>query len=215
MTDTSTNGVAARHSSASNEHYTPREIVEAARRSLCGINEDIDLDPFSCALANTVVRARVYSSEGGFDHDWNGRIFCNPPGGKDGGQSNQKRAWFKLAAEYKAGRVTSALFVCFSVELLQTTQIKTPPGLAIPLDFPICYPRSRLAYLTSTLPGPTPKKPDRKPTKKQIEDHARTGLCTGESPPHSSCLIFLPRRDFVAYDVERFTRAHAEIGRVK
>ncbi len=216
--------VEARHSSASNEHYTPHEIVECARTSL----GRIDLDPFSCALANTIVRAEVFFSlddngadRGGWSRTWNGRVFCNPPGGKEEGHSNQKHAWFKLASEYKAGRVASAVFVCFSVELLQTTQVKTPPGLAIPLDFPICYPRARLAYLTSVLPGPTPKNQDRKPTKKQIDDHTRTGLCTGESPPHSSCVIFLPDRGggidgaIDRESVDRFRRAFSPIGRVK
>lgn len=86
----------ARHSSASNEHYTPPQIVEAARATMGGI----DLDPASCALANKVVEAKCYylsqglllSYRAGRDHNLDmsstlgaegtpARVFLNPPGG--------------------------------------------------------------------------------------------------------------------------------------
>jgi len=176
-----------RHSSATAEHYTPAEIVDAARLTLGAI----DLDPFSCVLANETVRAEEFfdAEDDGFALNWWGRVFCNPPGGKDGSDSLQRRAWFKLAAEMKARRVSSAIFVCFDLGLLQTTQTNPPPGLALPLDFPICYFARRIAYRTNVLPGPTAKRPDRKPTRKQIEDFERTGTCIGESPPHPSCIV--------------------------
>ena len=68
-----------RHSSASNEHYTPPEIVEAARFTL----GHIDLDPASCAKANAVVRAsRWYGLvDNGYQQDFEGNVFLNPPGG--------------------------------------------------------------------------------------------------------------------------------------
>jgi hypothetical protein len=92
------------HSSESNEHYTPPEVVEAARKLLGAI----DLDPFSCALANSVVQATEYFHVGGFERPWYlpnarphgagvpdthpatseslgtraARVFVNPPGGK-------------------------------------------------------------------------------------------------------------------------------------
>lgn len=185
-------GVAARHSSKTNEAYTPAYIVEAARATLGGI----DLDPFSCAAANETVDAVVYHSlEGvipfdGFDGEWYGRVFCNPPGGRrPDNTSSQKAAWFKLAAEYQAGRVDAAIFVCFSVELLQTTQSKTPEGAAIPLDFPICYPRKRVAYV-------------------------REDGQIGGSPPHSSCIIYLPGEKFRETRVLGFETHFAAIGKV-
>ncbi len=214
MNDVEVNGVAARHSSATNEWFTPREIVDASRMVL----GTIDLDPFSCAKANEIVRAsRYYSIDGedGFAVQWFGNVFVNPPGSVGDEGSNQKRAWFKLAAEHAAGRVTSAIFVGFSVELLQTTQVDAPLYLPSPLDFPILYPRTRLAYLTTQLPGPTPKRPKRKPTKQQLADHAATGLCTGEAPPHSSCIVYLPPRSKCRdMDCRNFRGVFAPIGKV-
>lgn len=175
------NGVKARHSSASVEHYTPPEIVEAARATMGGI----DLDPFSCPTANKTVRAHSFFSDplapgaealsvGGFDRDWYDRVFCNPPGSKDPdskNESNQKRAWFKLASEYDSGRVTQAIFIAFSLELFQTTQIKVPGYLKIPLQFPICYARKRVAYMHPNDDG---------------------SVSVGASPPHSSAIVYLP-----------------------
>jgi hypothetical protein len=200
-----TEGVAARHSSATVEHYTPPSIVEAARAVLGGI----DLDPFSCTRANETVKAGgFYSLEEtafsrgmagsagncGWKNYWHGRVFINPPGGRGpNNESNQKRAWFKLAAEYDAGRVSAAIFVCFSVELLQTTQVK-PTG-KLPLDFPICYPSKRVAYI-------------------------REDGTVGGSPPHSSCIVYVPprRTDGLVCEreagLDRFRTAFAPIGRV-
>lgn len=183
-------GVAARHSSETAEHYTPRYIVESARFTL----ETIDFDPFSCAEANETVKAtRIISlPDDGFAEHWTGRTFVNPPGGRGpNNESNQKRAWIKLAANHAVGRVRAAIFVCFSVELLQTTQVKAQGR--IPLDFPICYPSKRIAYVK---PGGT----------------------VGGSPPHSSCIIYLPPPSgepmWARDGVNRFRQAFASIGRV-
>lgn len=150
-----------RHSSKTTEHYTPPEIVEAARVCMGGI----DLDPFSCSRANEIVRAsRFYSlgaGEDGFALPWEGRLFVNPPGGKTGNESNQKRAWFKLMREPAIAR---AIFVCFDLSLLQTSQVNTPSGLVTPLEFSICYPKRRIAYL-------------------------REDGTPGKSPPHPSCIV--------------------------
>lgn len=189
------NGMAARHSSETAEHYTPGPIVEAARATL----GEIDFDPFSCTEANDTVRAVSFASLplcDGYRGPWLGRIFCNPPGGKSDGQSNQKRAWQKLVRETDAGNVTAAVFMCFSLEMLQTTQVKAVGRL--PLDFPICYPSRRIAY--------------RKP-----------GGATGKSPPHSSCVILVPISrystrpgDIIARDdmICRFRAAFGVFGKV-
>jgi len=211
----------SRHSSATAEHYSPENVVEAARGVLGGF----DLDPASCAKANEFIRAKQIftAQDNGFSKAWHGSVFLNPPGGfcdgygnatvratksekactetgscglppghkHTGVDSSQKLWWFNFANQWKAG-TTHGIFLCFSVELLQSTQVDTPLGLKIPLDFPICYPRNRLAYRTNRLPGPTPSNPDRKPTKKQLADFAATGTCVGDSPPHSSCIIYLP-----------------------
>src|SRR5690349_2600411 len=112
------------HSSESNEHYSPPEIVEAARHTLGG---EVDLDPASCALANQVVKARCCMSEGALDRDWTGpdgepaAVWLNPPGGKSDfetleplprdaagkqngpGLSTAAVWWWKLLYEIKVG----------------------------------------------------------------------------------------------------------------
>lgn len=212
------NGVTARHSSGSNEHYTPPEIVAAARTALGGT---IDLDPASCEKANAVVGAGRYfdAYSNGFVGKWWGRVLLNPPGGRcddrgntvtsagkgkgyiyaDGSKctrpvvSSAKLWWFKLAHEYNAGRVESAVFVAFSLELLQVTQCKPPPGLSLPLDFPICFPSSRVAYF----------------------HEEGDALVVGGQPPHASAIVFLPARGEPDAAELRFADAFGPMGRVK
>lgn len=193
-----------RHSSETNEHYTPADIVEASRLALGGI----DLDPASCEVANRVVKAsRIFTREtNGYGRPWDGRVFLNPPGGwcdkigqlvikasgdrpactvsgtcglppghrHEGAYSSQGRWWAKLAREYAEGHVSAAIFVSFSVELLQSSQVDED-GLT-PHLHPIWFPSRRIAYM----------KPDG--TK-------------GGSPPHSSMIVFLGR------DVDAFVHA--------
>lgn len=190
MINSGTVSTKARHSSVSAEHYTPSHIVEAARKTLGGI----DLDPATCAKANETVKATLaYSKEDdGFAREWRGKVFLNPPGGRRAdGQSSQKAWWFKLIRESNVRRVEAAIFVCFSVELLQTTQSKTPAGLSVPLDFPICFPSRRVAYVR--------------------EDGE-----VGASPPHSSCIVLIPPEiDFgAATYISRFRENFSPIGKV-
>lgn len=179
-----------RHSSESAEHFTPPDIVERARRVMGGI----DLDPASCAEANAWIRAERFFTrqDDGFTRAWQGRVFCNPPGGlsddqqrpvkpkcretgscglapghtHEGVEASQKKWWFKLAREFKHGLVPQAVFVCFSVELLQNTQVGTPAGLTIPLDHALCFPSRRVAYV-------------------------KPGGGVGAQPPHASCIVGL------------------------
>lgn len=181
---------APRHSSESAEHYTPRDIVNRAREVL----GPIDLDPASCIEANEWIRAARYFTreDDGFIRPWAGRVFLNPPGGlsdnqqrpvkpkcretgacgmppghtHEGVEASQKKWWFKLAREYALGSVTSAIFVCFSVELLQNTQVDTPDGLSLPLDHSLCFPTRRVAYV-------------------------KPGGAVGAQPPHASCIVYL------------------------
>src|SRR6478735_8286696 len=97
------------HSTASNEHFTPTEVVKLAHNVLGGI----DLDPASCATANNHVGAVNYltKEEDGLRYQWKGRLFVNPPGGMRNGSSQALLFWNKLVEEYEAHRVVSALFV--------------------------------------------------------------------------------------------------------
>jgi hypothetical protein len=155
------------HSSETNEHYTPPEIIEAARYTLGGV---IDLDPASCALANQVVKARCFMYEGALDRDWTGpegepaTVWLNPPGGKsdfetleplprdeNGKQNGPGIAtaavwWWKLLYEIKAGHVKAACFEAFSMNLFQTAQHPKSEGARPPFLFPFVVPASRLRH---------------------------------------------------------------------
>jgi hypothetical protein len=142
------------HGSASNEHYTPEHIVEAARRTL-GV---IELDPASCDEANKVVQAdEFFALPGdGLTRAWSGNVFLNPPGGKFGPEREERanstrwatksRAvawWRKLVTNYQGGAVRSAVFVGFTLEILRTAQGES---WASPLEFPLCVPVQRLRF---------------------------------------------------------------------
>jgi hypothetical protein len=181
---------APRHSSETGEHFTPPDIVDRARRALDGI----DLDPASCEEAQRYIQAAAYftAEQDGFVRPWTGNVFLNPPGGlsddkqhlvkpkcretgscglapghtHSGVEASQKKWWFKLAREFAVMHVQSAIFVCFSVELLQNTQVDTPAGLTIPLDHTLCFPSRRIAY-------------------------CKPGGGVGAQPPHASCIVCL------------------------
>jgi hypothetical protein len=88
--------------SLSNEHYTPSQYIEAARRVLGGI----DLDPASCAEANKIVKAAEFYTEkqNGLLRPWRGRIWLNSPYGNLPGKFIAK-----LDSERQNGNVTAAI----------------------------------------------------------------------------------------------------------
>ena len=96
------------NSSKSNEYYTPIEFIDSAY----AVMGHIDLDPASCEEANENVRAQTYYTieEDGFNKPWSGRVWMNPPYGKDEGESegNQARWVRKICDEYAAGNVSEA-----------------------------------------------------------------------------------------------------------
>ena len=132
----------ALHSSESQNHGTPPEYIEAARRVL----GTIDLDPASSALFNELTKAKRFftKEDDGLAQDWSGTVLLNPPGDKEG--KLPKLFWAKLMSEYCAGRVTSAIFIGFSIDQLQTLQ---NTGGAGPLMFPLCVPRRRMQFVKS------------------------------------------------------------------
>jgi len=88
--------------SKSNEWYTPNDYVEAARR----VMGNIDLDPASNDIAQGWIKADTYYTEqtDGLSHDWNTRVWLNPPWGRLTGDFVAK-----LAGEMAAGRVQQAV----------------------------------------------------------------------------------------------------------
>lgn len=117
------------------EWYTPAPIVEAARKAM----GSIDLDPASHEEANRIVKAERFFTEqdNGLLQPWRGNVFVNPPGGLVG------EFWRKLLAE--RGHFHQAIWVGYSLEQLQTLQCI---GAEVtPLDFPMCVPNRRIAFV--------------------------------------------------------------------
>ncbi len=131
-----------KHSSKSQDWYSPTSIIEASR-SVMG---SIDLDPASSYVANGIVGATHYytKEDNGLVMPWYGNIYLNPPGGKLDGKSLPKLFWQKLMYSPK---VTQAIFLAFSIELLQTSQLSDVPPAT---DFIICIPKRRLAFIDAT-----------------------------------------------------------------
>lgn len=134
---------AARHSMDSPEWYTPQPIVEAAREVMGGI----DLDPASHAEANERIQATTFYNEvmDGLTLPWSGRVFLNPPGGKDkNGKPLVPQFWAQLVEWFFHGDVTQVIWIGYSLEQLQTLQNQTK---VTPLDFSMCVPRKRIAFI--------------------------------------------------------------------
>jgi phage N-6-adenine-methyltransferase len=88
------------------EWHTPPDVIKAARKVL----GSIDLDPTSCELANTVVKAKkIFTREdNGLEHEWHGNVWLNPP------YTRQLIDLFveKLIKEITAGHVKQAILMC-------------------------------------------------------------------------------------------------------
>jgi hypothetical protein len=126
------------------EYYTPSAIIEAARRTLGGI----DLDPASSAAANDRVQAATYFTEAidGLAQDWFGRVWMNHPFGRV-----QNPRWIqKIEREMEAGRMVEACCITFAC----TSESWFQPLLRRPQ----CFLTPRTNYLLpdgSTLRGVT------------------------------------------------------------
>ena len=168
--------VLPQHRCASVEHFTPADVVEAAR----GVMGGIDLDPASCKLANELIKAEVWYGPGsefgedGLAEPWAGRVFLNPPGGttdkeyRELTKSNAALWWATLASAWQDGDVDQAVFVGFTLEILRSAQ-----GVEVlqPLAFPLCVPAKRIAFDS---PG---------------DDNQRV---PSRHPSHANVLIWLP-----------------------
>lgn len=189
-----------KHSSGTTSHFTPPEVVEAARTLMGGI----DLDPASTKWANDLyIRAGHYFNytKNGYIKPWFDRVLLNPPGGlcnwETGrpvehvahGTGSAKAWWFKLMREYISYNVLEAVFIGFSVELIQSTQVQGEDLMPTPIDFPCCFPSERLKFWT------------------------RQGnqLVEGKQPTHANVLVYLPDRHKESRDL--FLETFEKFGR--
>lgn len=115
------------------EYYTPVPIIEAARRTMGGI----DLDPASCEFANrTVQAARYYSArENGLAQDWFGHVWLNHPFGR-----HSNPLWIsKLLDSYINMQIDQACCITFAC---------TSEAWFLPLfAYPMCFLSPRTNYL--------------------------------------------------------------------
>ena len=123
------------------EWYTPDLILDLVRELFAPGR--IDLDPCSCAAANTRVKANSFFDEGADgladNNAWHGNVFLNPALGKRGGHSLQGLFFERCAREYKAGSVTQAVVL-----------LKAGVGYTWfhgVLQWPVCFLRERLAFV--------------------------------------------------------------------
>ncbi len=125
--------------SKSNEWYTPSRYVQAARE----VMGNIDLDPASNPTANEVIQAATYYDKetNGLDKEWAGRVWMNPPYGRDETGSNQDIWTRRLIDHFNAGAVTEAVVL---VNASVDTRWFQPLW-----DFPICFPDHRINFYTS------------------------------------------------------------------
>ncbi len=170
---------AALHLQDSPDWYTPSPYVEAARQVMGGI----DLDPASSYHANLTVKATTYytKTENGLLQEWKGTVFLNPPGGQ------VPAFWKKLVESYHLPfggidhqSTTQFIWIGYSLEQLQTLQ-----GVCLfnPLNYSMCVPRRRIAFVENeakrALRLEALQKAGKKLTEKQSPTHANYILYGG------------------------------------
>ena len=140
------------HSSRTDAWRTPPDTVKMIHRVLGAIG----LDPASDSEAQRVIQAEQYidAEKDGLIWIWpeDCSVYLNPPGGKLKGKSKMRLFWRRLMEYKKAGHLRHAIFACFSVEALQTTQGDHPCAM----DFPFCVPRKRVKWVHPVLPKVSP-----------------------------------------------------------
>jgi hypothetical protein len=137
---------AVHFSSETAEHYTPKDFLEVVYRVFGGYP---DLDPCSNSDDTPNVAAHVHYSEqdDGLSRPWRGRVFMNPPYGREIG------AWVeKLRREWARGEV---------IELIALLPARTDTAWFEALtadtdDLVICFLGGRLTFIGNEDPAPFP-----------------------------------------------------------
>jgi len=211
----------ALHSSTTQEHLTPADVVEAGRATLGGF----DLDPATTPFANELVQAtKIYTrADDGLVQPWHGRVFLNPPGGSldevvCGTRSNQALWWGRLASAWASGEVEAAIFVGFSLELLQAAQ-SLVPAVPQPLDFPVCIPKKRIKFDVladdllarlraeyETIPAGKVDRLARMTNQMVRLEQLRGQRVSGDQPTHGNIIVGVGVRDLSAFNEIGYVR---------
>jgi ParB family transcriptional regulator, chromosome partitioning protein len=116
------------------EWYTPRHVIELARKALGGI----DLDPASCALAQQTVRAGAYYDKhaNGLERPWFGKVWMNPP------YSRGLMAKFvgRLLHQYELGNIEAGIMLVHNCSETAWFQISGAGATRI------CFPKGRVDF---------------------------------------------------------------------
>lgn len=220
------------HISQSTELYTPSPIVEAARELMGGI----DLDPASSWVAQRTVGATKWfglredgTVKDGLSRRWRAdSVFLNPPGGRapTGNractQSSAAMWWWKLVMEWRLRRVTEAVFVGFSLEIMRSTQ-DMPEEVPSVLAFPFCVPQDRVQFEVprpALLDDGTVWTAVKLPEKRKVVGvvPGATNVATTEATNANLVVYLPPHRRGVPEDrrnVERFVSLFSSIGEVR
>jgi len=131
------------HSSETPEHYTPRNVIDLVVACL----GEIDLDPCSNPGHPNVPARRHYTiTDGGLSQPWNGRIYMNPPYGREIDD------WIaKLCAEHERkddGGVIEAIAL-----LPARTDTQWFKRLR---NYACCFVEGRLTFIGNDDPAPFP-----------------------------------------------------------
>jgi ParB family chromosome partitioning protein len=173
--------VIPQHLSNSADHQTPGYIIKPARQVL--VEFDCDPASCAEANEVVRALTYYAPPFDGLTFDWYGRVLLNPPGGalvmtkKIRDTMSQEEAdelaeqwaceaerwktksravawWRKLTEEWLEQRTREAIFVGFSLDILQASQGEEAwPDV---LKFPLCVPEKRIAFTSNGKPGKMP-----------------------------------------------------------
>jgi len=131
--------LAVHFSSETPEHYTPKEVIDAVVACLGGI----DLDPCADMGHSVPAGAHFTIEDDGLKQVWAGRVYMNPPYGREIG------LWVeKLAAEHERGNVTEAI-------ALVPARVDTQWWDRLS-DYVVCMVIGRLTFVGNDDPAPFP-----------------------------------------------------------
>jgi phage N-6-adenine-methyltransferase len=129
----------AMFTSDTGEWYTPREVIAAAVEAM----GSIDLDPCAEPAKGVPAVKHFTREDDGLRHQWRGRVYMNPPYGREIGE------WVdKLAEEFEYGNVTQAV-------ALVPARTDTSWWAHLPAST-VCFFTGRLTFSEHPSPAPFP-----------------------------------------------------------